>query len=119
MEVVLFIVVGLVAGIASGFLGVGGAVVVVPALVLFMGYSQHMAQGTSLALMLPPIGIFALMSYYKHGHVDIKAAVFIILGFLIGSFFAGRIAMTISPLVLKKTFALCLLIASVKLFIAK
>jgi len=81
---ILFIVIGLVGGVAAGLFGVGGGVVIVPALIYWAGFSQHRATGTSLAVLLPPIGLAATLEYYRHGNVDLRAAVF-----LAGSMFAG------------------------------
>ena len=84
----LYVLLGLVAGVLSGVVGVGGGIIIVPALIFFFGMSQHMAQGTTLALMVPPIGILAAWSYYTHGYVDIKVAVLVGVGFLLGGFLA-------------------------------
>ena len=84
----LYIVLGLVAGILSGLIGIGGGVIIVPALVLLFGMSQHNAQGTTLALLIPPIGILAAWTYYKAGFVDVRVAVLVAVGFFAGSFLA-------------------------------
>ena len=77
-HVIVYILIGFSAGLLSGFFGVGGGIIIVPALVLVLGYSQHLAQGTSLTVLLLPIGIFAVYEYYKVGNVEIKAATFIV-----------------------------------------
>src|SRR5204862_5553830 len=91
-----FIVIGLVAGIAAGFFGIGGGILVVPGLIYWAGFSQHRATGTSLAVLLPPIGIAAAIEYYRNGNVDIRAAVFIALAMIaggwVGAHFANKIA---------------------------
>ena len=84
MNAVSYILLGLVAGILSGLIGIGGGTIIVPALVLFFGMSQHLAQGTTLALLVPPIGILAAWQYYRQGYVDLHIAGLICLGFVIG-----------------------------------
>jgi uncharacterized membrane protein YfcA len=74
----ILIVIGIITGVMAGMLGIGGAIIMTPALIFFMGFSQHMAQGTSLAVMLPPIGIIAAFNYYKAGHVNIKFAIILL-----------------------------------------
>lgn len=69
-----YILLGLVAGILSGLIGIGGGIIIIPVLVFIFGFSQHMAQGTTLALLVPPIGILAALMYYKQGYVDVKVA---------------------------------------------
>ena len=91
---IILLVIGLMGGILSGLVGVGGGIIIVPALVYFLGLSQHSAQGTSLALMLPPIGILAAMNYYKAGSLNIKYALVIAIAFIIGGYFGSKISIT-------------------------
>ncbi len=112
----ILIVIGLLAGILSGFVGVGGGIIVVPALVYLLGLSQHSAQGTSLALMLPPIGILAAMNYYKAGELNIKYAMVIAASFIIGGYFGSKISIElISESLMKKLFGVIMLIAAIKM----
>jgi uncharacterized membrane protein YfcA len=111
----LFIL-GIVAGYISGLVGIGGGVIIVPALVLIFGFSQHAAQGTTLALLIPPIGIFAFMSYYQKGFVDIKSAIIICIGFILGGLIGGKMAVEISESVLRKIFAILLILLGVRMF---
>ena len=104
---------GLGVGILVGLLGVGGGIVLVPALVYLRGMEQHLAQGTSLLLQLPPIGIGALYLYWKRGHVDLRAGVACALGFLLGGYFGSFIAIRIPPVPLRALFGLFLMIAAV------
>ena len=114
--IIILLIIGILAGILSGMIGVGGGIIIVPALVYFLGMSQHGAQGTSLALMLPPIGILAAMNYYKAGALNIKYAIIISLAFVIGGYIGSKISITyISEENLKKVFGVIMLIASVKL----
>ncbi len=89
-----FVMIGIVGGIAAGLFGVGGGIVVVPALIFWAGFSQHMATGTSLAVLLPPIGLAATIEYYRHGNVDVRAAIILaatmFVGAWVGAWFANR-----------------------------
>jgi uncharacterized protein len=116
---VLFIILGVMAGMLSGLIGIGGGIIIVPALIFIFGFSQHQAQGTTLALMVPPIGILAAWTYYKQGHVDLHAALFICIGFLAGSIFGAKLAASISDTILEKTFGIILLLVSLKMIFAK
>ena len=110
---------GIGAGILAGMVGVGGGLVVVPALVFFFGMDQHTAQGTSLAVLLPPTGLFAFLRYYLSGHVDMKIAVVIVIGVLIGGWFGGGWAQQVSGPALRKGFAVFMMLAGLKMFFTK
>ncbi|MBU6450195.1 MAG: TSUP family transporter [Cyanobacteria bacterium REEB67] len=110
-----FLLLGLVAGALSGLVGVGGGIIIVPALVYFFGFSQHNAQGTTLALMVPPIGLLAAWTYYKNNMINFNAAGIICIGFLIGSVIGSRTAISISDQSLQRCFASLLLIVSIKM----
>jgi uncharacterized membrane protein YfcA len=114
-----FLFLGLVAGILSGLLGVGGGILLVPALVLIFGLTQHGAQGTTLALMVPPIGLLAAWTYYKQGHVDVKIAALICLGFFFGGLLGAKFATAIDATLLKKLFGVALLITALKMIMSK
>jgi uncharacterized membrane protein YfcA len=107
--VILLVLIGLFAGAMSGFIGIGGGVVMVPALVYIMGLSQHEAQGTSLILMLPPIGILAVMNYYKAGQLNISYGVIIALAFVIGGYYGSKLALKLSPAIVKLAFGFLML----------
>lgn len=119
MNLLLFVVLGLAAGILSGLLGIGGGILIVPALVLVFGLSQHLAQGTTLALMVPPIGLLAAWTYYKQGYVDIKIAALICLGFFFGGLIGAKCAGSINPVMLKRLFGVAMLIAALKMILSK
>lgn len=119
LNTIIFIILGLITGIASGVIGIGGAVIIIPALVFIFGFTQHQAQGTTLALMVPPIGILAAMTYYKNGNVDLKIAGLICVGFLIGGLIGGKIAENISGDILKKVFGTVMLILSIRMIFFK
>lgn len=92
IQIFILILLGLLTGVLCGLVGIGGGLVIVPALVYLFGFSQHMAQGTTIAMMIPPIGLLAAITYYKQGYVDIKTAIFIALGVFIGAYLGSRIA---------------------------
>jgi len=119
MNIMLLLIVGLVAGIVSGLLGIGGGVLIVPCLVFIVGMTQHTAQGTTLALMVPPIGLLAAWTYYKHGSVDIKVAALICLGFFFGGLIGAKCATAINAAVLKKLFGIALLATALKMILSK
>jgi uncharacterized membrane protein YfcA len=116
---VILIIIGVITGLMAGMLGIGGAIIMIPALVFFMGFSQQMAQGTSLAVMLPPVGIFATYNYWKAGQVDIKFALILAAAFIIGSFFGSKIALNLPQAVLKKIFGILLLLVAAKMLFSK
>ncbi len=119
MNTFLFLLLGLVAGTFSGLIGIGGAIIIIPFLVLVFGLSQHMAQGTTLALMVPPIGLLAAWTYYKDGNVDLKVAGLICLGFFVGGWLGANFATEIPDHILRKVFGVVLLIASLKMIFYK
>jgi uncharacterized protein len=106
-------------GILAGMVGVGGGLLIVPALVYFFNMDQHTAQGTSLAVLLPPTGLFAFMQYYKAGHVDMVVAMMIATGVLLGGYFGGAWAQHLPEPVLRKTFAIIMALAALKMFFQK
>ena len=119
MSIFLYLLLGLVAGIFSGLIGIGGAIIIIPSLVLMFGMSQHLAQGTTLALMIPPIGLLAAWMYYKAGFVDFKVAALICLGFFIGGFIGAKFVTSIPDLLLRRIFGLVLLLAALKMIFTK
>ena len=112
MEGLALLLLGVLGGAISGLLGIGGALVLIPALVYFFKMTQHQAQGTSLAVLLPPIGLLAFLEYYRHGHVDVKKALFIAAGFFLGGFLGAYAAGYIPDAVLRKAFGVLLLAAA-------
>jgi uncharacterized membrane protein YfcA len=118
-EILLLILVGIAGGMLSGIVGLGGGVIIVPALVYIMGYNQHLAQGTTLAMMLPPIGVLAVIQYYNKGHVDFKVAGILCCGFIIGAFFGSKIATGLPEVALKRVFGAVLILLAAKLILTK
>ena len=117
--ILILIVIGIITGVKAGMLGIGGAIIMIPALVFVLGISQQTAQGTSLAVMLPPVGIIAAYNYYKAGHVNIRFAVILAVFFLVGSYFGSRLALNIPQAALKKIFGVLLLLVAAKMLLSK
>jgi len=107
--------IGLIAGIASGFVGIGGGMIIVPALVFGLGMSQHMAQGTSLAMMIPPVGILAVLHYFKAGAVNIQFSIALAITFILGAWIGSKWSLKVNPSVVRGIFALLMLYAALRL----
>jgi uncharacterized protein len=115
ISILILLLIGVLAGLLSGFVGVGGGLIIVPALIYFLQYNQLQAQGTSLAVLLLPVGILAVMHYYQAGHIQIPAALCIGLGFLFGAYFGSKIALNISVHQVKFFFGILMLVMSIKM----
>jgi uncharacterized membrane protein YfcA len=113
--VVILLLVGLAAGMLSGLVGVGGGIIIVPCLVLLLGFTQKEAQGTSLAILLLPIGVFAVFEYYKQGQINITYALMVAVAFLVGSYLGSKIALSVDEQKLKKMFAVTLMLLSIRM----
>jgi len=116
MDTVLFLLIGVGVGIFSGMVGIGGGLLIVPILVYGFHYSQHKAQGTSLAALLAPIGILAFWEYYKAGNAEVKPALLIAAGFAVGGWFGGMWAQHVSDLMMRRIFATFLVLVAAKMF---
>lgn len=115
----ILLVIGVITGVMAGMLGIGGAIIMIPALVFIMGLSQTTAQGTSLAVMLPPIGIFAAYNYWKAGEVNLKFALILAVTFIIGSYFGSKWALNLPQALIKKIFGILLLLVAAKMLLSK
>ena len=113
--VLLLLLIGLAAGLLSGLVGVGGGIIVVPALVFALGFSQQEAQGTSLGLLLLPIGIFAVINYYKQGYIDIRFVIIMSIAFVLGAYLGSKFALSLPDKVVKRIFAIVLFWAGIKM----
>ena len=113
--ILILIVIGLAAGTLSGLVGVGGGIIIVPALVFFLGFSQQAAQGTSLGLLLLPAGILAVINYYKQGFIDLKVVGIMCAAFVLGGWVGSKLALSLSQEVVKKTFAIVLFYTAFKM----
>jgi uncharacterized membrane protein YfcA len=118
-HVLILILIGLLGGLLAGTLGVGGGLIIVPSLVFILGLSQHEAQGTSLAMMLAPIGILAALNYYREGYVNIRYAVILAVAFIMGAWIGSVISIHITGLTLKKVFGILMLIVGIKMILGK
>ncbi len=112
---IILLAVGLTAGVLSGVVGIGGGIIIVPALVYFLAFDQRTAQGTSLAILLLPIGLLGVIQFYKAGYVNIPVTAVIAVAFFIGSYFGSRIALTVPQDMLKKIFAVVLILIAAKM----
>lgn len=113
--ILILLAIGLCAGVLSGLVGVGGGIIIVPALVFFLAFSQKMAQGTSLGILLLPIGILGVIQYYKQGYIDMRVVAIISAAFLFGSYFGSKIALSLPQETVKKIFAVLMLVIAVKM----
>jgi len=119
ISVIILLSIGLLAGFLSGMVGIGGGIVIVPVLVYYLGFSQHTAQGTTLALFLMPIGLLGVFNYYKAGYVDIKSALIIATTFVLGSYLGSKLALKLDQQTVKKVFGIMILIISLKMIFWK
>ena len=113
--ILTLIILGICAGLLSGLIGIGGGIIIVPALIFFVGFSQKMAQGTSLGILLLPVGVLAVLQFYKAGYVDVKTVWLVALGFLVGGYFGSKIALSLPQETVKKIFAVVLLLVAFKM----
>ncbi|KAF0241934.1 MAG: hypothetical protein FD136_1114 [Chitinophagaceae bacterium] len=113
--IVLLIIVGLAAGFLSGLIGIGGGVIIVPALVLFLGFTQKAAQGTSLGILLLPVGVLAVLQYYKQGYINVNYVLIVALAFVVGGFLGSKLALGLSDEKMKKIFAIIMMLIAIKM----
>ncbi len=116
MQTLVVLLIGIAAGILGGFFGVAGGVLIVPALVILLAMPQQTAVGTSLAALLPPVGLLGALEYYKHGNVNFLYAMLLACGLLVGAYFGSILAVKVSEDTLRRAFALFLILIAVKLF---
>lgn len=118
-QFILLALIGMVAGVFSGTFGVGGAIIVIPSLIFFLGFSQHQAQGTSLAFMIPPVTLMATISYWKNGYVNWKFALVLAIMFFVGTYFGSMLSIQLPEKILKKLFGGLLLLVALKIIFSK
>jgi len=116
---VVLVLIGLAAGVLGGMFGVGGGLIIVPALMIILGFGPKEAQGTSVAVMLPPIGILAAMNYYKAGYLNLKFALVIAVAFILGGYFGSKLAIAIPVAVARKLFAGFMILTAAKMLFGK
>jgi len=117
--ILLLTLIGLGVGFFGGIYGVGGGVLMIPALIYIVGMQQYAAQGTSVAVLLPPIGIIAAYNYYKAGHINIKYSIIIAIAFIVGSYFGSKVALKIPEILSKKIFAIVLFLLAIRMYFFK
>ncbi len=117
--ILILVIIGLLAGIFSGLLGVGGGVIMIPMMVFALGFTQHEAQGTSLAVLAVPVTLIAAYNYYDAGHVNWKYAAVIAVTFVVGAYFGSKFAISIDQALLKKIFGIVLIIVALRLIFWK
>lgn len=113
--IAVMLLIGLASGALSGLVGVGGGIIIVPCLVFFLAFPQKMAQGTSLGILLLPAGLFGVWEYYKKGQVDFRVVLIVAVGFIIGNFFGSKLALSLNDKMLKKIFAVTLIVIAIKI----
>jgi uncharacterized protein len=119
VQSIMYLFTGALAGALSGLLGIGGGIIMVPILILLFGLTQYQAQGTSIAVMVPPIGLLAALVYYKKGYVNLPMAVLMSAGFLVGAFFGAKLAVNLPEQLLKRLFGFALFVTSIKMMFFK
>jgi uncharacterized membrane protein YfcA len=117
IELLMVLTLGLVAGVLSGFFGVGGGVLIVPTLVVLLAMPMHAAIGTSLAALLPPVGILGAYQYYKTGNVNVGFAAMLAIGLILGGFVGGKIAIGVAPALLRRAFAIFMIAVSIRMLL--
>jgi len=116
---IILIIIGLLAGVLSGLVGVGGGILMIPLLIIFLGLTQHEAQGTALFAMLPPIGILAAINYYKEGFVKWEYAIVIAFTFVIGGYLGSKLSLSLPPQMVRRIFGIIMLLGAIKLISSK
>jgi len=118
-HVLLYLLLGLLVGILSGLIGIGGGVVIVPVLIFGFGLSQHEAQGTTLAMLVPPVGLLAAWTYYKQGYVNFRIAALLCVGFFVGGLLGAKLATGLPNVLLEKVFGIAMLAIALKMIFAR
>lgn len=119
MDILAFLLIGALAGVMGGLFGIGGGIVIVPCLVYLRGFSQKSAQGTSLLALIAPVGILALLNYHKEKLVDYRAGLLVAAGFVLGGFLGSKIAIGLDEVMMRRSFAVFLVLVAVQLFLKK
>jgi uncharacterized membrane protein YfcA len=118
METLIYLLlIGLAAGFMGGLVGIGGGVIIVPALVMLVGMTQHQAQGTSLTMILFPVGILGVLNYYKQGYVDFKYAGLLAVGFFVGSYLGSKYSLSLPQFTVKRVFAVIMIVLAIKILV--
>jgi uncharacterized membrane protein YfcA len=118
-HILLYLLLGLLVGVLSGLIGIGGGVVIVPVLIFGFGLSQHEAQGTTLAMLVSPVGLLAAWTYYKQGYINFQIAAFLCIGFFVGGLLGARLATVLPNVLLEKVFGIAMLAIAIKMIFAR
>jgi len=116
---VILLLIGLVAGFASGMVGIGGGIIIVPALVYFLALSQHQAQGISIGMLLMPVGFMAAFNYYKSGNLNFQYSIIIGLTFIVGAYLGSKVSLQVDEVLMKRIFGVFILLMAIKLIFSK
>jgi uncharacterized membrane protein YfcA len=119
MTPLLFITIGVAAGVLAGIFGIGGGILIVPALILLAKYPPQLATGTSLGVLLLPVGILGAWNYYKEGNIRFSTSLWIAAGLFVGAYFGAKIAQQMSPLLLRRAFAVFLVLVAARMWMNK
>lgn len=119
ITLIAMIFVGVLGGIVSGLIGIGGGILMVPLLVFIFGLSQKMAQGTTLAMFVLPISLFSVITYYRHGYVDLRVTALLIIGFIVGSLIGAKFAVRVPDVLLTKIFGILIILIGLKMLFSK
>lgn len=119
VDIIIYVIIGIAAGTLSGLFGIGGGIIIIPSLVFLKGFTQLKAQGTSLIAMLPPVGIFAFIQYYKKGNTDLYAGIIICIAMIISAKFGGQLANILPMNIMKKAFGIFVILVGIKTFLGK
>ena len=117
--ILILLIIGLLAGFSSGMVGIGGGIIIVPALVFFLGLTQHQAQGVSIGMLLLPVGFLAAFNYYKAGNLDFSKSLIIGASFVMGAYIGSKVSLNIDGAVMKRIFGVIILLISLKLIFGK
>ncbi len=118
-QLILLLIIGLTAGFVGGALGIGGGIVIVPALIYILHFTQHQAQGISLMVLLFPVGIFAVANYYRAGFIDWKITLLLMFGVIIGGYFGSKVSIAIPAATLQRIFGLFIILIGIKMILGR
>ena len=117
--ILILLIIGLLAGFSSGMVGIGGGIIIVPALVFFLGLTQHQAQGVSIGMLLLPVGFLAAVNYYKAGNLDFSKSLIIGASFVVGAYLGSKVSLSIDGAIMKRIFGVIIFLISLKLIFGK
>ena len=117
--ILILLIIGLLAGFSSGMVGIGGGIIIVPALVFFLGLTQHQAQGVSIGMLLLPVGFLAAINYYKAGNLDFTKSLIIGASFVVGAYLGSKVSLSIDGAIMKRIFGVIIFLISLKLIFGK